>query len=82
MSENKKTPVYLRIKQDILRRISSGAYSAGDRLPSERELSEIYQTSRVTVRAAIEELIKEGRVIRRRFFRHIYKRREFQLSDK
>src|SRR5260370_19238667 len=37
-------------------RIESGEYVAGQRLPSEREIAEELQTSRVTVRAALLRL--------------------------
>lgn len=40
----------------LSRRIESGEYVAGQRLPSEREIAEELQTSRVTVRAALLRL--------------------------
>lgn len=53
-------PLYLRLAdrlQDDLR-LADGA--AGARLPSERQLAERYDTSRVTIRAALGELRERG----------------------
>ncbi|PZF85052.1 winged helix-turn-helix domain-containing protein [Micromonospora deserti] len=46
---------------DILRaRIASGQLRPGDRLPSERDLSQTYGVSAVTARAAVTQLRNEG----------------------
>jgi DNA-binding transcriptional regulator YhcF (GntR family) len=58
-------PLYIRIKSDIVNRILSGELKKDDRLPTERELSETFNVSRVTVVGALRELAAEG-VIRKR----------------
>lgn len=45
---------------DIKRTILSGKYPPGSQLPSERELAKKYNLSRVPVREAIEQLVKEN----------------------
>ncbi|MBM0275070.1 winged helix-turn-helix domain-containing protein [Micromonospora tarensis] len=46
---------------DILRdRITSGQLRPGDRLPSERDLSQTYDVSAITARAAVQQLRTEG----------------------
>lgn len=55
-----KIPKYHLIENDILSKINSGVYEAGNALPSEAELSEIYQCSRVTVRQALGNLTYKG----------------------
>jgi GntR family transcriptional regulator len=40
--------------------------SVGDAIPSERQLSSDFGVSRLTVRAALDELVREGRLVRRR----------------
>ena len=45
---------------DIKRTILSGKYPPGSQLPSERELAAKYNLSRVPVREAIEQLVKEN----------------------
>ena len=51
---------YQDVKRSLFERIQSGEFSAGGALPSERELIEQYQVSRITVRHAITGLVNEG----------------------
>lgn len=53
-------PKYQTILEDIKSQILSGTYKAGDKIPSEAELQEVYKVSRQTVRKAILELASEG----------------------
>ena len=55
-----KLPVYLRIHDQIKSEIEDGKWHVGDRLPSERELSENFNVSRMTLRQAIQTLADEG----------------------
>lgn len=54
------TPLYQRIKSDIISKVSSGELKKGDRLPAERELAESLGVSRITVVGALKELVEEG----------------------
>lgn len=62
--ENK--PLYITMAEDIRTGISSGKYPPGSRIPTEAELETIYGVSRITVRKALELLVNEGAVTRRR----------------
>lgn len=53
-------PIYIQIKDLIYQKIQSGEYEYGSKLPSERELSELYSISRMTARSALSELVNEG----------------------
>jgi GntR family transcriptional repressor for pyruvate dehydrogenase complex len=55
-----------RLSVDLERLILDGSLSAGDRLPSERELCELLGVSRVSVRQALHELEARGLIDRRR----------------
>jgi GntR family transcriptional regulator len=55
-------PLYYQVKQAILRRIEDGELRPGELLPAERELERELQVSRVTVRRALSELERDGRV--------------------
>jgi GntR family transcriptional regulator len=55
-------PLYHEAYQELVRRIESGEFAAGDRLPSERWLGDSLGVSRTTVRRAVEQLISEGLV--------------------
>lgn len=59
-------PLYVQIKEDLKEKIESGHWVPGDKIPSELELCEQYQVSRITVREAINELVWEGYLIRKR----------------
>lgn len=53
-------PLYRQIKDDIRRRILSGKWPHGSRIPSEKVLSDEYEMSLITVRKALDELRQEG----------------------
>ena len=53
-------PKYRDIAQDLQRRIESGEFSPGDRLPNEMEFRERYDASRNTVRDALKWLTIRG----------------------
>jgi GntR family transcriptional regulator, arabinose operon transcriptional repressor len=58
-------PKYRQVYEDLLSAIKSGSYQPGDRLPSEAELGKHYNTSRITVAKAVNELQILGFVSRR-----------------
>lgn len=57
-------PLYYQVKQWLLNEIETGTFASGSLIPSERELSEQFQISRMTVRHALKELMNEGKLIR------------------
>lgn len=62
MKLNRKlhVPLYIQLKDQILAEIKSDRFEIGDVIPSEQEMMKSYQVGRVTVREAINELVKEG----------------------
>lgn len=52
--------LYAQIYQNIKSDISKGIYKPGEKLPSENEFCKIFNTSRGTVRKALEMLEEEG----------------------
>lgn len=62
--ENKTVPQYLKIEKYLLDEIQAGHFSLDERLPSEKELSEQFGVSRITVRKALSTLNTAG-IIRR-----------------
>jgi GntR family transcriptional repressor for pyruvate dehydrogenase complex len=62
MEPIQKTDVYREVIDRISHLIYSGGYAPGDRLPSERELSELLGVSRTTLRQGIKVLESMGRV--------------------
>ena len=53
---------YEVIKRELLQKIESMEYKPNQVLPSESELCEKYQVSRITVRRAVDELVKENKL--------------------
>jgi GntR family transcriptional regulator len=54
------TPLYLQLKNALIADIDAGQYKPHQRLMSERELGEKFKVSRMTVRQALTEMIREG----------------------
>ena len=54
------SPLYRQLMQKLRADIASGKYPTHSRIPSETELCDAYQVSRVTVRKALAELTREG----------------------
>ncbi|MZR31867.1 histidine utilization repressor [Sneathiella litorea] len=61
----KPGPLYQQIKDLILRKIGSGEWCAGDRIPTEHALVAELDASRMTINRALRELTQEGVLARR-----------------
>lgn len=64
LNKNIPIPLYYQLKMWLVERIDSGDLKPGDAIPSERELSEQFEISRMTVRQALLELVNEGKLVR------------------
>lgn len=64
LDRNSSAPLYEQLKNDIQKKIISGDLKPEDQIPSERELVEKYNVSRITVRQAINLAEREGLVRR------------------
>lgn len=53
-------PLYLQLKDLIIKKIESNEYPPNAQIPSEQDLCELYDISRPTVRQAISELTNSG----------------------
>lgn len=61
-----KKPVYLTVKEDLIRRVLSGEWRPGELVPSEIALAQEYSVSVGTARKAVEQLVLEKIVVRQR----------------
>ncbi len=59
-------PYYVQVKDVIRERIGNRTWGVGDRLPSEAELCAIFGVSRTVIRQALQDLIHEGLIKRRK----------------
>lgn len=58
------TPIYIQIQKFIREEIAEGKKVAGDRLPSEQELAQQFDTTRATVARALQELVFQDVIVR------------------
>ena len=63
---NGKTHLYYQLYDLLYDDIKKGVYKPGDKLPTEDQLIKQYGVSRVTVRKAMDMLLNEGVIVKRR----------------
>ena len=54
LEQNTIKPLYQQLIDAITENIKNGTYKAGDKLPTETELEDAYNVSRITVRRAVK----------------------------
>jgi GntR family transcriptional regulator, N-acetylglucosamine utilization regulator len=59
-------PLHHQVYVDLLASLDAGRWPAGQQVPTERELAAHYGCSLITVRRALDELVREGRIERTR----------------
>ena len=62
MNIESNKPLYLQVEADIRNSILQKKYRSGQKLPTENELSEQYNVSKITIRKAMSNLAKDGLV--------------------
>jgi len=62
---HKGAPLYLQLKKSIEDAVDRGVIGPGDALPSERDIALKAEISRVTVRKAVQDLVKGGVLVQR-----------------
>ncbi|MDC8785056.1 GntR family transcriptional regulator [Roseateles koreensis] len=60
------SPLYMQLAQKLAQAIREGQFLADEALPSERVLSDSLEISRVTARKAIDRLVEQGMIVRKR----------------
>ena len=60
------SPIYLQVARLLAQTIRKGGYKPDEALPSERLLAENLNVSRATTRSAIDQLVEQGLIIRKR----------------
>ena len=59
-------PLYHQLQEILRQRIGAKAWAVGGQIPSEHELCAAYGVTRPTVRQALEGLVREGLLVKRR----------------
>ena len=62
--DHRVVPLYYQVEHVIRQRITSGEYAPGSQIPSENELSREMGVSRVTVREALRELVRDNMLVK------------------
>src|SRR5204862_6436852 len=62
--ENRIIPLYHQVEQVIRHRIATRQYASGLQIPSEHELGRELKVSRVTIREALRELVRENLLVK------------------
>ncbi|AZO17260.1 GntR family transcriptional regulator [Mesorhizobium sp. M2A.F.Ca.ET.043.05.1.1] len=64
-SSQSGAPLYLQLRKSIEEAVNRGLIGPGDALPSERDIATKADISRVTVRKAVQDLVKGGILVQR-----------------
>lgn len=64
MEDYKPLPIHKLIYEQIRRHITEGLYKEGDILPSENDLCRIHNSTRPTIRKALDKLMNEGYILK------------------
>jgi GntR family transcriptional regulator len=59
-----RAPLYLRLRQAIRERVTSGEWRPGDQIPTIRQSGELYGVSRITLVQALDALARERLLMR------------------
>jgi GntR family transcriptional regulator len=62
--ENRIVPLYHQVEQVVRHRIATKQYTSGRQIPSEHELGRELKVSRVTIREALRELVRENLLVK------------------
>ncbi|WP_196594202.1 GntR family transcriptional regulator [Pectinatus sottacetonis] len=57
---------YQQIANDLRKKIATGEYEPGKQISLEKEMCEHYGVSRITVKRAVDELVNQGLIVKRR----------------
>lgn len=60
LNKNSEIPIYAQLEEFIKEKIKEKKYLPGEALPTERELTELFGVSRMTIRQAVSNLVNQG----------------------
>jgi len=63
-SKDSPYTLYYQLREDLAKKIANREWKPGEKIPSEAELCDAYSVSRITVRKAIEDLVRSGQLIK------------------
>jgi GntR family transcriptional regulator len=66
MNDETRTPYYYRVAETLKKRIESKRYMSNELIPSEKNLEKEFGVSNITIRKALDLLVKDGLLVRKR----------------
>lgn len=66
LDKSSPVPFYHQLRQEVEAMIRRGDYQPDQELPTEEELAQLFEVSRITVRQAVTELLEDGLLYRKR----------------
>ena len=66
IDRNSPVPQYFQLQNWIMEQITQGVYKQGDKIPTEKEFSEITGLARATIRQAINNIVNKGYLDRKK----------------
>ena len=81
-TDKSAAPLYIQVKEDIIKKIEGGHWKQGEKIKPELELCEYYGVSRITIRNAIDELVWENYLVKKRPLGTFVADYKEKLSDK
>mgnify|MGYP000235062587 CR=1 FL=1 len=66
LNRGAEQPLYLQLYERLRLKIQRGEWPAGSMIPTETEVMSGYDVSRITARAALDQLVRDGLIDRRR----------------
>ncbi|WP_137598052.1 GntR family transcriptional regulator [Paucilactobacillus kaifaensis] len=65
LSKQSSVPLYRQVKTELLNDIQTNVYKVGEPIPTEKQLELNYNTSRITIRKAVDQLVDEKVLIKK-----------------
>lgn len=65
LDENAPMTLYYQLKEILVSKIKNNTWAVDSKIPTERQLCDMYKVSRITVRKALEEMEREGYLYRK-----------------
>lgn len=64
LDRNSPLPMYLQVKNELIKRIQDGEFKVGEKIYSENEICQIYSVSGITAKRVLNEIAQEGCISR------------------
>ncbi|WP_163099159.1 GntR family transcriptional regulator [Peribacillus alkalitolerans] len=78
INKQSPVPIYYQLEEWMKQQIEQGKWKVNEAIPSERELTEQFEVSRMTVRQALSNLVQEGILFKKKGLGTFVKEQKFE----